>query len=87
MASSLLATCSADHTIKLWRAGLQGINGDETDQDAWGTGDTAEGDPYFVLEKTLTGHSRWVWDASFSADSAYMVSGACLVPQRQLSRD
>jgi target of rapamycin complex subunit LST8 len=26
-------------------------------------------------KKTLYGHQRWVWDAAFSADSAYLVSG------------
>lgn len=29
----------------------------------------------FALEKTLVGHQRWVWDAAFSADSAYLVTG------------
>ena len=29
----------------------------------------------YALEKTLTGHQRWVWDAAFSADSAYLVTG------------
>ena len=27
--------------------------------------------------KVLSGHTRWVWDCVFSADSAYMVSGTC----------
>ena len=31
----------------------------------------------FALEKTLVGHQRWVWDAAFSADSAYLVTGKC----------
>ena len=48
-----LATCSADHTVKLWS--------------------TEEYD--FTLLKTLTGHQKWVWDAAFSADSAYLVTG------------
>ncbi|KAI9013632.1 quinon protein alcohol dehydrogenase-like superfamily [Hyaloraphidium curvatum] len=59
--TNLLATCSADHTVKLWRNG---------------SGDGADGETYFALEKTLTGHTRWVWDASFSADSAYMVTAS-----------
>ncbi|GAB1517205.1 TOR complex subunit lst8 [Rhizoctonia solani] len=29
----------------------------------------------FKLDKTLHGHQRWVWDAAFSADSAYLVTG------------
>ncbi|KAF2398963.1 WD-repeat protein-like protein pop3 [Trichodelitschia bisporula] len=53
-----LATCSADHTARIWAvdAGL------DTD---------VEG---FALETTLTGHQRWVWDCAFSADSAYLVT-------------
>ncbi|KAJ1565496.1 TOR complex subunit lst8 [Cladochytrium tenue] len=47
-----LATCSADHTVKIWSAA----------------------DDAFELERTLEGHQRWVWDAAFSADSAYLVT-------------
>ena len=50
----LLATCSADKTIKIWNMEPQGIG----------------------LDKTLTGHQRWVWDMAFSADSAYLVSAS-----------
>lgn len=28
------------------------------------------------LSKVLLGHQKWVWDACFSADSAYLVTGA-----------
>ncbi|KAI8803589.1 quinon protein alcohol dehydrogenase-like superfamily [Cladochytrium replicatum] len=59
-----LATCSADHTVKIWNA----------------TADTSEGLQQgrvkFELDKTLTGHQRWVWDCAFSADSAYLVTGS-----------
>lgn len=30
----------------------------------------------FSLCRTLTGHSGWVWDCSFSADSAYLVTAS-----------
>ncbi|QRW26965.1 diacylglycerol kinase catalytic domain-containing protein [Rhizoctonia solani] len=30
----------------------------------------------FKLDKTLHGHQRWVWDAAFSADSAYLVTAS-----------
>jgi G protein beta subunit-like protein len=30
----------------------------------------------YRLERTLEGHQRWVWDAAFSADSAYLVTGS-----------
>ena len=29
-----------------------------------------------ALDKTLTGHQRWVWDMAFSADSAYLVTAS-----------
>ena len=32
--------------------------------------------PSFQLEKTLAQHTRWVWDACFSADSAYLVTAS-----------
>lgn len=32
----------------------------------------------FKLDKVLKGHQRWVWDAAFSADSAYLVTGGCI---------
>jgi len=30
----------------------------------------------FAAEKTLQGHTAWVWDCSFSADSAYIVTAS-----------
>jgi WD40 repeat protein len=51
---SLLATCSADTTIKIWQI---------------------ENNYTASFKKQLVGHQRWVWDAAFSADSAYLVSG------------
>lgn len=60
-----LATCSADHTAKIWE-----VNNTKPC-------DEGEKDPKpFPLEATLTGHQRWVWDCAFSADSAYLVT-AC----------
>lgn len=80
-----LATCSADHTAKIWEvrdidpvpplssATGGGANGSsDTDQDAADGG----GARSYPLEATLTGHQRWVWDCAFSADSAYLVT-AC----------
>jgi G protein beta subunit-like protein len=29
-----------------------------------------------TIDKTLSGHQRWVWDMAFSADSAYLVSAS-----------
>ena len=30
----------------------------------------------FTLDRTLTGHQRWVWDAVFSVDAAYLVTAS-----------
>ncbi|KAM1109526.1 hypothetical protein ACFX13_009054 [Malus domestica] len=30
----------------------------------------------FTLEKTLVGHSRWVWDCVFSVDGAYLITAS-----------
>lgn len=59
-----LATCSADHTAKIWEV-----------QDSVLEAGNAEAKA-LPLEATLTGHQRWVWDCAFSADSAYLVT-AC----------
>jgi target of rapamycin complex subunit LST8 len=64
-----LATCSADHTAKIWE-----VKDLEAMVPAAGQA-TSEARP-FKLESTLTGHQRWVWDCAFSADSAYLVT-AC----------
>ncbi|KAI3393807.1 hypothetical protein diail_3628 [Diaporthe ilicicola] len=61
-----LATCSADHTAKIW----------EVDIDEAARPDEGGFPQPFPLEATLTGHQRWVWDCAFSADSAYLVT-AC----------
>ncbi|KAK4113585.1 WD40 repeat-like protein [Canariomyces notabilis] len=60
-----LATCSADHTAKIWEV--------KCDMEPAGPDSEPRA---FPLEATLTGHQRWVWDCAFSADSAYLVT-AC----------
>jgi len=61
-----LVTCSSDQTVKIWNLG--------------GGDDALEGDDSgpvgFKEESTLTAHQRWVWDACFSADSAYLVTAS-----------
>ncbi|KAM3074640.1 TOR complex subunit lst8 [Clarireedia jacksonii] len=63
-----LATCSADHTAKIWEVDFNALAPNPNQP-------PAETRP-FNLESTLTGHQRWVWDCAFSADSAYLVT-AC----------
>jgi len=58
--SKLLATTSADKTVKIWT----------TEQSA--RAQSSQWVPY----KTLSGHMRWVWDAVFSSDSAYLVTAS-----------
>lgn len=67
-----LATCSADHTAKIWTVDLDNLQADMVEEDADGK---KENRP-LPLESELDGHQRWVWDCAFSADSAYLVT-AC----------
>lgn len=62
-----LATCSADHTAKIWQV---------VDIEPPAPGEEQKEERAYPLEATLTGHQRWVWDCAFSADSAYLVT-AC----------
>jgi len=89
--AKLLATASADHTVKLWTAGAGGVAGGgalkNSDGAAAAAGSATSGSASpapgagsgaggFSLHKQLTGHQRWVWDAVFSADSAYLVTAS-----------
>ncbi|GAB7344915.1 hypothetical protein MBLNU457_3351t1 [Dothideomycetes sp. NU457] len=68
-----LATCSADHTARIWTVDLSNPSGMNGDQDQ--ANGMIENQP-FHMEQELDGHQRWVWDCAFSADSAYLVT-AC----------
>jgi target of rapamycin complex subunit LST8 len=82
-----LATCSADHTAKIWEvrdldpaaapSPLTPNGGGSNGASSNGASNGDENGPKpYPLEATLTGHQRWVWDCAFSADSAYLVT-AC----------
>ena len=58
---SLLATCSADTTTRLWWTGPNGVAGHKSPE------------PYSLL-RTLKGHTKWVWDCAFTVDSKYLVT-------------
>lgn len=74
-----LATCSADTTIKIWTPILSpqaaALAAQADPNNLYARGGIADGTGY-QLEKVLQGHQRWVWDMAYSADSAYLVSGA-----------
>lgn len=42
----------------------------------WSFTDDSSDDAKMTLVSTLSGHSNWVWDAAFSADSSFMLSGS-----------
>ncbi|KAI3326767.1 WD repeat-containing protein pop3 [Xylariaceae sp. AK1471] len=86
-----LATCSADHTAKIWAVpttdpdsaetghltnGSNGAHTTQVHQQQLIASNGEDDKKPFPLEATLTGHQRWVWDCAFSADSAYLVT-AC----------
>jgi len=59
-------TTSSDKTAKLWRLPPPRYD-DQAPPPAMMN---------FALERTLAQHQRWVWDACFSADSAYLVTAS-----------
>lgn len=69
---NVLATASADTTIKLWSP--QEVSAAPDD----GSGKEADGGKKcgYALAKTLVGHKRWVWDVVFSSDGNYLMSGS-----------
>ncbi|EME84865.1 G protein beta subunit [Pseudocercospora fijiensis CIRAD86] len=75
-----LATCSADHTARIWTVDLDNVTPpDQHKEDEDGASarqSSDENSGAFPLENELDGHQRWVWDCAFSADSAYLVT-AC----------
>eukprot|EP01095_Lingulamoeba_sp_RSL-Kostka_P007398 TRINITY_DN2356_c0_g1_i1.p1 TRINITY_DN2356_c0_g1~~TRINITY_DN2356_c0_g1_i1.p1 ORF type:complete len:319 (+),score=99.59 TRINITY_DN2356_c0_g1_i1:64-1020(+) len=63
--SKLLATSSADKTVKIWSFDNSNSSNNNNNES-----------PQLVHYKTLTGHVKWVWDCVFSSDSAYLVTAS-----------
>ena len=77
--STLLATTSADQTVKLWRTAdlLPLVKQDQEKlenslslSNSWPTADNIS--PMIELKDV---NQRWVWDLAFSADSQYVITG------------
>jgi target of rapamycin complex subunit LST8 len=69
-----LATASADTTIRLWS--IQSPAKQNMPDEAPSSHATHANAYNVSLDKTLTGHQRWVWDCAWSADSEYLVSAS-----------
>lgn len=61
---------SSDHSIKIWE--ITGYLEDYTNKNDQNSTNNID----FSFDKSIVGHSKWVWDAGFSADSVYLVSGS-----------
>ena len=60
----LLITMGSDGLVKNWS-----INSDSSSS-------SSSEIKSITLSSTLTGHGNWVWDAAFSADSSFILTGA-----------
>jgi len=79
---SVLATASADHTVKLWTcapmtsgAPTAAAASDPSPPPAAPAGGEKEKEEY-SLWRTLVGHQRWVWDCAFNSDGDYLLTGS-----------
>jgi G protein beta subunit-like protein len=79
----ILATCSADKTVKLWNTKDYKLLKTLQVGVASGLCIPLSHDrliPFASISLSLScsqGHGRWVWDCVFSTDSAYLVTGTC----------
>lgn len=83
-----LATTSADHTVGLWQFASSNSSSTDTfsknsvehlgeeDSDDSSAETECEGIEKLLPRHSLEGHLKWVWDCSFSADSAYLVTAS-----------
>lgn len=87
--SSSILTTSADGTAKLWKitsstSPQSQINNNQSQEEdspsnhLSSSSDLSAGSARatLVLAQTFIGHNNWLWDAAFSADSAYIVTAA-----------
>lgn len=70
----MIATASADHTVKLWKLETT-TKSYTTTLDSSLEHDNVESTA-LELSGSFIGHQKWVWDVSFSADSAYLLSAS-----------
>lgn len=67
--NELLATCSADNSIKVWKR--KGVSEEYSNERKSKNNNLSK---EFEEKTKLIGHKKWVWDCDFSLDSKYILS-------------
>jgi target of rapamycin complex subunit LST8 len=65
----MLATCSSDHSIRLWEAQIE----EEYEEPQFKLNRVLYG--ILQIFKYVLGHNKWVWDCEFTCDSLYIITG------------
>lgn len=69
--NNMLATCSADNEMRLWRRKTASNEDGSKQTDPNGNNLLSKN---FELQTRFIGHKKWVWDCDFSLDSLYLLS-------------